>query len=45
MFFQDEVLSQLKDHQRIMTEAEKEKDELLNKVLKLEQMVLIFILY
>ena len=38
-FFKDEVMSQLKVHQKIMTEAEREKKELLEKVLKLEQMV------
>ena len=36
---QDEVLSQLKDHQQRVSEAENEKTALIEKVLKLEQMV------
>lgn len=35
-------MSQLKVHQEIMTESEREKKKLLEKVLKLEQMVSYF---
>ena len=39
VWIQDEVMSQLVVHKKIVTEAEREKSVLLEKVMKLEQMV------